>query len=300
MELREIQAAVAVYRHGSFTRAAPALFISQSALTRRVAQLEQVLGTKLFDRTSHGVELTTSGVEFMKLADRIIHDVDSLQNAISSARRPSDSEVTVAASSHASMSQFTRFAEMCARDYPDLSPRLLSVGTDARAVGAAHAGDADFALVGADAAPPEMISTRLWTDYFVAAFSANSSVDEHAVLSSGHLRGRTLVRLPEAASPSRYTQRFFDMFGVAPKHVIESTVEGILSDLGRAPWRVAVMPRRLALGASDQGIQLVRPPESISRSFVLARGAAPQPAQVQRFEELAITYLSGTRAVHAA
>jgi DNA-binding transcriptional LysR family regulator len=62
--LTAIRAFVAVSRHGSFSRAAQALGVTQSALSRHVATLEKLSGTRLFDRRGSGIELTPSGSQY--------------------------------------------------------------------------------------------------------------------------------------------------------------------------------------------------------------------------------------------
>lgn len=56
----------AAARHESYTRAAQELALSQSAVSRQVAALEQFLGLALFRRTRHGVALTTSGAQYAR------------------------------------------------------------------------------------------------------------------------------------------------------------------------------------------------------------------------------------------
>ena len=48
MELRQLEYFVAIVEHGSFTGAAKALYVSQSALSKSVKKLEEELGTTLF------------------------------------------------------------------------------------------------------------------------------------------------------------------------------------------------------------------------------------------------------------
>lgn len=54
-----------VARTGSFTRAAKKLRVTQSAVSRQVATLEDYLGVRLFDRESNGVTLTHEGSEYL-------------------------------------------------------------------------------------------------------------------------------------------------------------------------------------------------------------------------------------------
>jgi LysR family glycine cleavage system transcriptional activator len=56
----------AAARHESYTRAAQELALSQSAVSRQIAALEQFLGLALFRRTRHGVALTASGAQYAR------------------------------------------------------------------------------------------------------------------------------------------------------------------------------------------------------------------------------------------
>lgn len=63
----------AAARHESYTRAAQELSLTQSAVSRQVAALEELLGQALFRRTRHGVALTPRGVEYARqVADRLL------------------------------------------------------------------------------------------------------------------------------------------------------------------------------------------------------------------------------------
>jgi DNA-binding transcriptional LysR family regulator len=67
-----------VARHGSFTRAARELLVSQSALSVQIRALETNLGSRLFDRRSGGVVLTDAGQRAFAVAERVFADVDQL------------------------------------------------------------------------------------------------------------------------------------------------------------------------------------------------------------------------------
>lgn len=71
---------VAVARFGSFTAAAQAVGVTQSAITRSIADLEKELGYSIFYRTSRGVILTENGSEFVKGASRLLEDTQDLFN----------------------------------------------------------------------------------------------------------------------------------------------------------------------------------------------------------------------------
>ena len=56
----------AAAKHLSYTHASQELFITQSAVSRQIQQLEEFLGLTLFNRTRHGVELTIAGQQYYK------------------------------------------------------------------------------------------------------------------------------------------------------------------------------------------------------------------------------------------
>lgn len=66
----------AAARLGSLTRAAQALSLTQSAVSRQIAALESTLGLRLFERARHGVALTVSGADY---AARIARQLDTLE-----------------------------------------------------------------------------------------------------------------------------------------------------------------------------------------------------------------------------
>jgi DNA-binding transcriptional LysR family regulator len=76
VELRHLRAFTAVAESRSFTGASRRLLITQPALTRTIQQLEQILDTKLLERTSRSVELTDVGRTFHARAQTLLRDLD--------------------------------------------------------------------------------------------------------------------------------------------------------------------------------------------------------------------------------
>jgi DNA-binding transcriptional LysR family regulator len=76
--LPELHAFLAVCHHGSFSRSAQALFVTQAAVSRAVQRLEARLNCHLFERTADGVAPTGRGLEFQALVET---HVAGLENA---------------------------------------------------------------------------------------------------------------------------------------------------------------------------------------------------------------------------
>src|ERR1700712_3930426 len=84
LPLNALRAFEGVAKHSSFTAAANALLISQSALSRHVITLEKLIGTQLFERRPHALVLTKAGQlllpAVMKSFDRLEYALDDIRN----------------------------------------------------------------------------------------------------------------------------------------------------------------------------------------------------------------------------
>ena len=84
LPLNALRAFEGVAKHGSFTAAANALLISQSALSRHVIALERLVGVQLFERRPHALTLTKAGQHLLpavtKSFDRLEYALDDIRN----------------------------------------------------------------------------------------------------------------------------------------------------------------------------------------------------------------------------
>jgi DNA-binding transcriptional LysR family regulator len=88
--LSGIQVLVAAVEAGSFARAAAALGITQSGVSRAVARLEQRVGIRLFDRTARAVALTEEGRSFYQRVKPLLTGIEDA--ATEAAGSAADSE----------------------------------------------------------------------------------------------------------------------------------------------------------------------------------------------------------------
>jgi DNA-binding transcriptional LysR family regulator len=84
MELRHLRYFKAVAEHGSFSGAARGIFVSQSALSEQMADLERELGVPLFDRSERKLRLTVHGEIFLRESNKVL---DGSDHAVALARR---------------------------------------------------------------------------------------------------------------------------------------------------------------------------------------------------------------------
>lgn len=82
--LSNMQLFLLVVKEGSFSAASRTLGITPSSVSRQISQLEEGLNARLFHRTTRKQSLTEAGNIYFEHAERIISDLDSAQQAVSS------------------------------------------------------------------------------------------------------------------------------------------------------------------------------------------------------------------------
>lgn len=115
----------AVVDAGNFVRAAEALGLTQSGVSRAVARLEQRVGVRLFDRTARAVTLTDEGRRFYEEVAPLLAGIEDAATAVSGARSAVRGRLRVnvdAAFGHAMLAP--RIGEFLAR-HPELSLELV-------------------------------------------------------------------------------------------------------------------------------------------------------------------------------
>ncbi len=87
MNLRFVEAFVWVARLKSITRGAEKLCLTQSAVSNRIAALEEELGVLLLDRHNPGFRLSSAGIRFLDYADRLLALQRELKNELGSSEK---------------------------------------------------------------------------------------------------------------------------------------------------------------------------------------------------------------------
>lgn len=114
LDLKYLQYAVEVFRCGSITKAANALYLAQSNLSRAIGELERSLGFTLFTRTKHGMIPTPEGEQFLKEAQVMLKRLNDLAVSF---RSPSAEAVQLAC---VPSSLYVNTALELAKQFPDL------------------------------------------------------------------------------------------------------------------------------------------------------------------------------------
>jgi len=129
-DLRKLRHVVGVARAGSFTGAATLLAISQSALTKSVAEVEHRLDLRLFQRLSRGVKLTEAGQRFVQRAERILADTEDLMSQMGELRDLRAGRLRMGVTPASFVTFLENTVSAFARTYPDITLEVVDGPVD--------------------------------------------------------------------------------------------------------------------------------------------------------------------------
>ncbi|WP_423197174.1 hypothetical protein DFLDMN_000750 [Cupriavidus sp. H19C3] len=143
--LSDLRAFVAVAELSSFRAAAAELHLSQPALSRRIEKLEDVLGVRLFDRTTRSVEMTAVGREFSRKARELLNGLEESLLGIRDVATRITGEVTVACVPSAVRYFLPAVLRQYHARYPRIVVRLIDEGAN-EVLNMVVRNEADFGL----------------------------------------------------------------------------------------------------------------------------------------------------------
>jgi len=161
-----VQAFIAIADHGSFQKAAGRLHITQTALTRRLQNLEALLGVKLVERTTRSVALTRIGREFLPQGRRLLSDLASALTEIRETGKAERGDVSIACVPTVGVQYLPRVIQEYSARHPNNRIKIL----DHASAGVAEAvlrREAEFGINIGGPHHPELASVPLLEDRFV-------------------------------------------------------------------------------------------------------------------------------------
>lgn len=179
MEIKQLRTFLAVAACGSVTRAAEKLHIVQPALSRQIQMLEDDLGTPLFQRMGHGMQLTEAGHLLVVRAKKALQELELAKQEISASPESISGTVVVGLLPSVSDLLAGKLIQSLKIQYPKLSIRIL-VGYVGYLQEWLAKDEVDIALLYAHQASPSIEITPLLNEklYVVGPSSANLRLDQ--------------------------------------------------------------------------------------------------------------------------
>ncbi|MEV5607961.1 LysR family transcriptional regulator [Streptomyces sp. NPDC052225] len=186
LELRHLRCFLAVADEGNVTRAAARLRLTQPAVSRTLAALEDTLGVRLVDRSTHHLELTPEGHAFREKAGVAVAAFEDAVAAARSAHRP----LRLGHAWSAAGAYTTPLLRRWRAAHPDVPLELLRI--DDRTAGLTR-GAVDVALLRGRVDAAGLVTELLYEEERVAAVPADSALAHREQVRLADLTGEVMV-----------------------------------------------------------------------------------------------------------
>jgi DNA-binding transcriptional LysR family regulator len=191
MDTSQLLAFIAVAESGSFTHAAANLHLTQPAISKRIASLENTLEAKLFDRIGKRVLLTEAGRILLQQARKIMLEINTTRTRITNLSAKVSGRLTLASSHHIGLHRLPPVLKEYARVYPEVSIDISFLDSEQAYEQVRH-GEIELAVVTLAPAAIERIQNKmLWNDQLFIMCS-----QEHALAHNSNLRLQDLLHHP--------------------------------------------------------------------------------------------------------
>ncbi len=199
MDIRQIQAFVAIADTGSFSLAAEALKTVQSNISTRITKFEEELGITLLDRRDGSV--TADGVVVLERSRRILAEMNAVYDDVRAATETISGTVTVGMIGTTGRWLAPHLMRNLLATLPLVQLRIIE-GTNSLLEPQVAQGLIDIAILSEPIAHPDVLATPFFTEDLVVITTSSSPLAQHATISVTDLAKHELL-LPLAGTALR-------------------------------------------------------------------------------------------------
>lgn len=237
---------------GNITPAASALFISQSAVSQSIKQLEAELQTRLFARNSRGVTLTPDGKMLYEYVRSAIGLLETGEEKLSQSRHLQMGHLTIGASDTVTSQFLLPFLDSFHRQYPAIHIQIIS-GRSHKVLGLLRSGKVDVAFASSPSEDEGLSCVPCFATHSCFVAAADYPCDFERAYSMQELAALPLILLERKASSRVYLEKYFLAHGVSLSPEIELGARSLLVDLARIGFGVAGVTREFVTAELESG-----------------------------------------------
>lgn len=185
MELKYFRLIKTIAEEGSIANATERLFLTQSALSHQLRELEERLGFKVFLRTRNKWELTQEGTELYKLANKLFSSIDEGFSNIQQIKEGAKGTIKLSAECQSFFHTIPSFIQKMAILYPEIDIDL-SLGTTHQTISQVLSEEIDIAIVASKPESDELLSIPVFKDEIFAIMHEEHSLNDFEYLEASH------------------------------------------------------------------------------------------------------------------
>jgi DNA-binding transcriptional LysR family regulator len=275
MELRQLEAFVAVAEERNFTRAAARLYVAQSGLSATVRSLERELRAPLFVRTTRRVALTPAGSALLPEARRTLASARAAEDAVMSVEGLEHGTVDLGVIQAASIFDLAGLLARYHATYPGIRLNLRHASS-ADLVQLLRDGALDITFAtAADETPRDLVSVPVVRSRLVAVCRTDDQWGGRDTIGLAEVAEREQVGFPVGWGVRALVDKAMRSADLEPEVDLEVNDSDTLLDIVEAGLGVALVPEGLVRLRPD--LQLITISSGSWYWTVAAQVVAPEP-----------------------
>ncbi|WP_305092420.1 LysR family transcriptional regulator [Prescottella sp. R16] len=277
MELRQLAYFVAVAEEANFTRAAARVHISQSGISAQIRQLENELGTPLFERAARSATLTVAGKAALPHARAALAAARSVHEAVDEVNQLVRGQLSVGMVTACTVTPLFDALAACRRAHPGIGVDLVEDSSDVL-LEQVRTGHLDVALVGLAGGPPtDLEALTIVSERIAALVAPGHPLATSAPASLADVCTHPLICMPVGTGVRTALDRECAASGVVGEIVMQASAPDAVADLAGRGLGVAILSTSMA----DAYPHLVPVPivdAAVDAVLALVWKPAPSPA----------------------
>lgn len=244
--VEQMRIIVRIADEGGFTPAAGALNLSQSSLSRTVALVERVIGTRLFDRTTRTVALTAAGTEFVRTAVRVVENYDRSMNNFAAYLSGPSGRLRLATLPSLAATLLPSLIDRFHQTFPRVTIDLMDLKA-AEIIELCRDGTVDLAITAEDAGlhdslPASFRFSPVAEEEFACILPENHPLADRRTVRWSDLAGQPFVSFTSASSVRRITDRTPAAAGIVPSQSVSAGTISAVAGLCAAGLGLSAVP----------------------------------------------------------
>jgi DNA-binding transcriptional LysR family regulator len=247
-----------IARHGSFSRAAESLRLSQPAVSLHMRQLEARCGTALLERIGKRAYPTPAGALLLEHAGRAFAELEAAQEAMRQLRGVVAGRLRLGTGATASIHLLPPLLRRMRARYPELE-LIVVTGNAPEIAAAVAANELDLGLVTLPVTGRQLLVTPLLLDPLVAVGPPGQAWLRRGPLTAGEMARHPLIVYERGGTIRRVIDGWFRRGGARPRVIMELGNEEAIKKLVGAGLGVSVSPAMAVRDEVRAGALSARP-----------------------------------------
>ncbi|WP_010180724.1 LysR family transcriptional regulator [Aquimarina agarilytica] len=242
MEIKYFKLIKTIAEQGSIANATSKLFLTQSALSHQLKDLENQLGFKVFYRTRAQWKLTDEGHELYLLGNKILENIDASFKNIQQIRQGSIGNIKVSTECYSFYQGLPKFIQKMGLLYPEINVDLILEATH-KPISKILSKDIDIAIVTSKPKNDLLLSIDLFDDEIYAVMHKENKLNTLDYISANHFSNTHLIIHSFPLETVSIYEHFLKPNNITPRKISAIPLTEVALELIEANFGLLCMPK---------------------------------------------------------